>query len=224
MVASRAGALAAFAGAALLLVATIAHPAGADPGDAVEAFAEYARDDLWVWSHAMQFGGVALMGAGFIALICGLRNNLATLARIGVGCTFGLAAALQAVDGVALKVMVDRLAATSTGERSAVFEATYAVRQIEIGLATYLSFVSALTVLSLAGVSLRHLDVPRWFAAVGVVCGLGLAATATAQAAGGFSPTAMALSMPSSIVLLVWVALCGRSLWTGRPVDSQRSP
>ena len=44
-----------------------------------------------------------------------------------------LAAALQAVDGIALKFMVDRWSLASTETRVVVFEAAFAVRQIEIG-------------------------------------------------------------------------------------------
>jgi hypothetical protein len=58
------------------------------------------------------------------------------------------AAALQAVDGVALKVLVDRWAAASGDARALAFEGALAVRQIEIGLASLFSIVFALAVLA----------------------------------------------------------------------------
>lgn len=101
----------AIAGAVLLMLGTALHPLEADPGDAAAAFAEYAGDDLWVISHLGQFLGVALLFIGLVGLSDSLRGQTsAWLARLGV--FFGVAAlataaVLQAVDGVALKVMVD---------------------------------------------------------------------------------------------------------------------
>jgi hypothetical protein len=47
-----------------------------------------------------------------------------------------VAATLQAVDGVALKVTVDRWAAATGEARLLAYEAAHAVRQIEIGFAS----------------------------------------------------------------------------------------
>ena len=64
---ARLGAAAAFVGAVLLIVSTSLHPLDSDPGDAPAAFAEYAADAHYVWSHrgaagegtaALAFGGV----------------------------------------------------------------------------------------------------------------------------------------------------------------------
>jgi hypothetical protein len=60
--------------------------------------------------------------------------------------SISLAAALQAVDGVALKALVDRWVAATGEARVLAFEAAFAVRQVEIGLAAYLSFSLGLTV------------------------------------------------------------------------------
>ncbi len=62
------GAVTAVAGAIILMVGTMLHPLGADPGDPVAAFTEYAADDLWVGSHLSQFLGVALMFVGLVVL------------------------------------------------------------------------------------------------------------------------------------------------------------
>ena len=47
--------------------------------------------------------------------------------------------ALKAVDGVALKVMVDAWAVAPAAQKEAAFYAAFAVRQVEIGLASVLS-------------------------------------------------------------------------------------
>jgi len=109
---ARIGAAAAISGAVLLLVATLLHPMNADPNDPLAAFVEYAADSLWVASHLGPFLGVALLGAALVALAATMEDGRAAAwARIGVvgtGASVATAAALQAVDGIALEKMVDR--------------------------------------------------------------------------------------------------------------------
>jgi hypothetical protein len=58
------GAIAAPVGAVLLLVSTLLHPLGADPADAPAAFAEYASDPHYVWTHLGQLAGFMGLGIG----------------------------------------------------------------------------------------------------------------------------------------------------------------
>src|SRR5829696_8566270 len=82
-----------------------------------------------------------------------------------------IAAALQAVDGVALKVMVDRWAQASGEARARAFEGAVAVRQIEVGVASLLSVAFGLTV-STFGVSMRlGRQFPQWLAWLGLAGG-----------------------------------------------------
>ena len=108
---SRAGALCAIFGSVLLLIGTYLHPMGADPNEAVAAFTEYAADHLWVASHLTQLAGVALMAAALLFLAQQLvtENGIgwARVAAGGVTVNLAVATVLQAVDGVALKIMVD---------------------------------------------------------------------------------------------------------------------
>src|SRR5207244_8932666 len=108
--ASRIGATCAITGSVLLFVGTYLHPMGADPNQAVAAFTEYAADHLWVASHLTQLAGVSLMVAALLLLAQQLRMGSG---RAGAGVAAGgaiarlaLAVALQAVDGMALKLMV----------------------------------------------------------------------------------------------------------------------
>ena len=64
---ARVGAVAAFAGAVLLFVSTLLLPMESDPNDAPAAFAEYAANSLWVWSHLGQFAGIAVLGIALVA-------------------------------------------------------------------------------------------------------------------------------------------------------------
>src|SRR5215472_2422979 len=109
---ARIGAVAAVSGAVTLFVATLLHPMTADPNDAAAAFAEYAAAPSWVASHLGQFVGIVLLGVALVALAATLEEGApsawARVGVVGVAASIAATAALQAVDGVALKVMVDR--------------------------------------------------------------------------------------------------------------------
>jgi hypothetical protein len=83
----------------------------ADPGDALAAFSEYAADTHWVASHLTQFFGVAVMFFGLVAVGDAIHDEPGEwIARLGLAlaaAAMAIAAALQAADGVALKVMVN---------------------------------------------------------------------------------------------------------------------
>ena len=214
---ARIGAVAALVGAPVLLVSTLLHPLGADPNDAPEAFAEYAADSLWVWTHLGQFLGFALLAAALVALASTFeQGRTAAWGRIGLagtGAIIATAAALQAVDGIALKVMVDRWAATAGDTREIAYQTAFAVRQIEIGLASLLSLVSGFTVTVFGVALLVSRRYPGWLGALGLAGGLGTVAGGVAQASTGFSGLAMTLSMLASAVLLGWVLPAGVVMW-----------
>jgi hypothetical protein len=166
-------------------VSTLLHPADTDPNLPRAAFAEYAADSLWVWSHLGQFVGVAVLGVALVMLADTLSSGRARpWARIGLfgtAASVAVAAALQAVDGVALKVMVDRWAAATGEGRALAFEAALAVRQIEIGLASLFSLLIGLTVMVFALAIIRSARYPSWLGPMGLLGGLGLIATGGAQ-------------------------------------------
>jgi xanthine/uracil permease len=103
-------AIAAISGALFLLIGTFLHPMEADPNVPFAAFTEYAADRNWVASHLMQLTGMALMVAALVLLSQrmaeGSAKSVAILGEIGAVVGLALAAALQAVDGIALKAMV----------------------------------------------------------------------------------------------------------------------
>jgi hypothetical protein len=204
-----------------LFVATLLHPMSADPNDPVAAFTEYAADRLWVASHLGQFLGVALLGVALVALGDEAEAGLpAAWARIGIaatGASIAVAAVLQAVDGVALKAAVDRWMQASGEDRLHAFESAFAVRQIEIGLASLLSVLFGLTLI-VFGVSIfLSRRFPKWLAALGLIGGLGTLAAGVVQAYTGFSALAMMVGMPANTFLLVWAVLVGTYLWRLAP-------
>jgi hypothetical protein len=218
---ARVGAVAAVTGAVTLFVATLLHPMSTDPNDSPAAFAEYAADSLWVATHLGQFLGLAMLGVALVALAgtmeSGSPSAWARIGVVGTAASIAMAAALQAVDGVALKVMVNRWMQASAGTKARVFDAAFAVRQVEIGMASLLSILFGLTV-SVFGISmLSGRRFPAWLGWIGLLGGLVTASAGVAQAYTGFSALAMTLSMPAGSVLLVWAIVVGVFLWRLAP-------
>jgi hypothetical protein len=144
----------------------------------------------------------------------------AAWARIGIAgtaATIAAAAALQAVDGVALKVLVDRWAAASGEARETSFETAFAVRQIEIGLAGLLNVVFGLTLAVLSVAILSSTRYPAWLGAGGLLVALAMLMTGAAMASSGFSGTAMSLSMVAAVLFLIWVTLAAVRMWRLAP-------
>lgn len=218
---ARTGGIAAVVGALTLLVATLLHPMSANPNDPSAAFAEYAADSIWIASHLGQFLGILILGAALAALSLTMdAGRPAAWGRIGaLGAAAGVAAtaALQAVDGVALKVMVDRWAAATGDAQVRAFEGAFVVRQIEIGLASMVSLLFGLTILVFGVAMLSSRRFPRWLGWVGIAGGVGNVAAGVAQAHTGFSGLAMSVSMTASSVLLVWAVALGVAMWRLAP-------
>ncbi|HYC23163.1 MAG TPA: hypothetical protein VEI94_10690 [Candidatus Bathyarchaeia archaeon] len=218
---ARIGAVAAIGGALTLFVATLLHPLSADPNDAPAAFAEYAADRLWVATHLGQFAGVAILGVALLglwaAMEAGAPSAWAQIGVVGTAASVAAAAGLQAVDGVALRFMVKRWAAASGETRERAFEAAFAVRQIEIGMASLLGVLLGLSIVAFGIAMLLGRRFPTWLAWLGLVGGLGTVAAGVAQAYLGFSDLAMTLSMTSGCLLLLWACVAGVFLWRLAP-------
>ena len=211
------GSAAAIVGAIFLVAGTILHPSGADPADAAAAFSEYAADRLWIASHLAQFIGVVFMFFGLVALADTLRDETTGwLARLGVHTAVAALAAtaiLQAVDGVALKAMVDVLASAGPDQKQSSHLAALAVRQIEIGTAgsTAILFGAAVVLLAIAVV--MSVKYPNWLGWLGVAGGIGTIAGGILCAFTGFSKIEMNVAMPSNLMLVIWMGLIGTWMW-----------
>jgi hypothetical protein len=214
---ARLGAVATLLGVVLLIVSTLLHPLNSNPSDAPAAFAEYAADSHYVWIHLGQFAGFVGLGTGLVAFAATLEaGRAAAWARVGVAGTvasIAVATALQAVDGVALKATVDRWAGATGEARGLVYEAALAVRQVEIGLASFLSVLFGLTLLAFSLAIFQSIRYPTWLGVIGFLDGWGMLAAGAAQASLGFSGLAMTLSMLATSTLLVWMILAGILMW-----------
>jgi hypothetical protein len=214
---SKRGTASAIAGACLLFVGTYLHPMEADPNDLAAAFSEYAADHLWIASHLVQLAGVASMVVALLLLAEQLESrkgsSVARIAAAGAVASLALAAALQAVDGIALKNMVDTWAAAPALQKEGAFHAAFAVRQIEIGLASMFCLSIGFTATLFGVALLKDGAYPKWFAGLAIVGGLPTAIAGLMIAYTGFSWLAMALNMPAGFVLLCWMLALGWLMW-----------
>jgi hypothetical protein len=214
---SKVGPVAAIAGAFLLLIGTWMHPMDADPNVPIAAFTEYAAAHHWVAGHLMQLFGVLLMSAALILLLRRLFDGPAVqwsvLASAGVVTSLAAAAALQAVDGIALKVMVDSWAAAPASGKPLFLQTAFAVREIEIGLASVTSLLFGLTVSTYGGALWLDGRYPRWITALALAGGVPTAIAGIAIAFTGFSNLAMGLNLPAGIMLLLLMFFVGIYGW-----------
>lgn len=214
---SKVAAIAAISGALFLVAGTYLHPMNADPNMPAAAFAEYATDHKWVATHLIQLSGIALMVAALALLSRRLAGGPAdvegTLGMVGAVASLAVAAALQAVDGVALKAMVDNWAAAQERDKELLFQAVFAVRQIEIGLASITSLLFGFTVSVYGLALLRDSRFPKWLGFLALAGGAPTAIAGIVIAYSGFSELAMAVSMPFSFLLLCWMVALGVHMW-----------
>lgn len=214
---SRIGPIAGIAGAVLLFVGTYLHPMSADPNVPLAAFTEYASSGHWVTIHLMQLFGVLLIAGSLVLLsreiVDGPAAEWATLGAAGAIASLAIASALQAVDGVALKFMVNTWAATPEPGKAAMFDATFGVRQIEVGLASMTSLLLGLTA-AIYGVALLIDDrFPKWLGTVAIAGGVPTAIAGLVMAHTGFSNQAMVIGMPSNSLLILWMIALGVYGW-----------
>ncbi|CRK85205.1 DUF4386 family protein [Neobacillus massiliamazoniensis] len=213
----RFAAITAISGALFLLVGTFLHPMHEDPNMPLAAFTEYAADHNWVFSHLMQLSGVALMVASLVLLsrriVLGPAGAAATLGAVSAVASLAVAAALQAVDGIALKAMVDTWAKAQENAKEALFNSALAVRQIEIGLASIDSLLFGVTVTLYGFVLLKDPHFPKWLGVLALAGGVPTAIAGIVIAYTGFSELDMAINMPANFLLLCWMILLGIYMW-----------
>lgn len=209
--------MSAIAGVILLFVGTYLHPLGADPNDAVAAFTEYAADPVWITSHLLQLVGVIFLVVALLfftqELECAGGKGWARIAAGGAIASLGVAAVLQAVDGVALKHMVDAWVVAQASQKEVTFQAALAVRQIEIGLASMGNLLFGLTAICYGMALVVDGTYPKWMAGLAIVGGVATTIAGGIIAYSGFSGPAMAISMPASSILLIWMLSLGVLIW-----------
>ena len=98
-------------------------------------------------------------------------------------------------------------------EREALFHAAFAVRQIEIGLASVTSLLLGSTVSIYGFALLTDPRFPKWLGLLALAGGVPTAIAGIVIAYTGFSALAMAITVPSSSLLLCWMVAVGVYVW-----------
>lgn len=228
-------------GAVLLALGVVAsiignslHPSREDPMDNPRVFQEYAQSDEWILAHLGQFAGYLLAFAGLIVLsqlLLGERARVAVAAQLGMAAatvSLAVAAVLQAVDGVALKALVDTWSQESGAQQAVAFGAAESVRWIEIGINSLFRLLQG-TTLIVIGLALALSDrFPGWLGWVGIVCGLALFLRGITVAFVGFDlsnpvyfSTGVVTSLPVTLLNL-WMAALAIFMWRHSPRPSSR--
>ena len=140
-------------------------------------------------------------------------KDWSALGLAGAITSLAAASALQAVDGIALKAMVDNWAAAPETEKAALYQAALAVRQIEIGLASISSILTGLSFIAFGAGFVREPRLANWMGGVAILGGILTFISGIVIAYTGFSPLSMLINMPSSILLVVWLSAIGIKAW-----------
>jgi hypothetical protein len=194
----------------LSLFMTPLHPSGEEDNHTV-VFAKYADSGGWVAIHLVQFAGVLLALGGFLVLyrLLELRGEARVLARFAAGATIATApawAALQAVDGVALKQAVDAWADASGAQKAVRFADAETVRWAEWGINSYFRLLLGLTLVLFGAAIVLTGMVPQWLGWVGGIVGVLYIATGIAVGYSGFeNGFGNAAGHATQLLLLIFV-------------------
>jgi hypothetical protein len=203
------------AGQALYIAVTQLH-AGGEANNHHHIFAEYAENGIWTAVHLGQFVGMAAMLGGLVALCfaldvrAGLARGSAALGAAAATVALALYAALQAVDGVALKQTVGAWAAAPEAEKVARFAAAESIRWLEWGMRSYQDFAMGLTLLLFAAALLRTSLVARPIGLLMALTSLAYFAQGWVAGTDGFTPAqsvAIVAAWALSFAWMIWLAV-----------------
>jgi hypothetical protein len=188
----------------------------ADPNLPLAAFAEYASSSSWVAVHLMQLFGAMLMAASFVMLSRKLADGAAS-----AWATLGAASGRESGSGRCsascrwrcAEVHGRQLGIDTKPGKAGFFDAAFAVRQVEVGLASISALFFGLTV-SIYGIALLiDRRFPCWIGAFAIVGGVPTAVGGIAMAYTGFSNLAMDINMPFNSLLILWMIALGIYGW-----------
>jgi hypothetical protein len=197
-------------GQLLYIVITLFHTGG-DANNHPAIFAAYAASGTWTADHLGQFAAMAILLAGLLALFFALDVQDGTARWAGrfgaaaVVAALALYGTLQAVDGVANKLVDVAWANAPDAEKAARFASAEAVRWIEWGLRSYQAFTLGLAVLLFAVAVVRTAWIPRPIGYLMGLAGLTYLAQGWVVGSEGFSPTMSNAIVLAEILDLVWM-------------------
>jgi hypothetical protein len=210
-------------GEVLLSVASSVHPCafGGSACTTEQAnFIVYATSSSWAAIHLVQFVGTAVVIAGLLVLYFALGETSGTprwlgfFAALAAGVALALAGLVYAVDGVALKQVVDAWVSAPASQQAARFAGAEAIRSLEWGARSYQAFTFGLALVLLATTIVWTAKIPRPIGYVLAVIGLAWMATGWLQGAGAFTTTPSPLGVivePTYFLLfpawMIWLLL-----------------
>jgi hypothetical protein len=209
----RVSAIVLFLGELLFGVAGYLHPAHEPANNHPAVFAEYASSTNWTLVHLGQFAGMLVIIAGLLILYralnirSGLVGILAQGAAVSAVVTLSIYGILQAIDGVALKQVVDAWASAPEAEKAARFASAEAIRFLEWGGRSYQDFMLGITFVLFAMVIVLTARIPRLLGLLVGLTGIGYIVQGFVVGAEGFSANN---STPTLFAYFVWIAW---SIW-----------
>ncbi|HEY8595229.1 MAG TPA: hypothetical protein VIL84_08290 [Devosiaceae bacterium] len=207
-------------GQAFYILITQLH-AGGDANDHHAIFEEYAHSGIWSAVHVGQFAGMALILAGLVCLILALDGRARQVGWFGAalaGATLALYAALQAVDGVALKQAVSAWAHASEADQSARFTGAETIRWLEWGMRSYNDYMMGLTLLVFAIAVSRAAWGSFLISALMALSGFAYLAQGWIAGSQGFSPAQSIAIVSAWVLSACWMAGLAIAAWGHRRV------
>jgi hypothetical protein len=202
----------------LLFITLVLHPGGGPTEEAI--FANYAASGAWAAIHLGQFVCMAVLLAGLLVLFFALNVSQGTprwlgfFGAIAAGMTLVLYGVEQAVDGVALKQAVDAWVSAPAAEQATRLASAEAIRWLEIGAASYQSFMFGLALVLYAIVIVWTARVPRPIGYLMGVSGLALIVAGWVSGAfgeEGFTSTSGGVSQAAGytflLALTIWLLI-----------------
>jgi hypothetical protein len=200
------------------VVVTLLHTGG-PANDHKIIFDDYAGSHDWAAVHLGQFLGMALLTAGLLALNSALNlrdGAIAWVARLGAvfsAAALGLYAALQAVDGVALKQAVDAWVSAPAAEKATRFANAETVRWLEWGVRSYQCTALGLAFMLTGLAILITARVPRVHGLLMCLSGAATLAQGWTVGSNGFSNENGTSIVAGYILTLTWARALAAYAW-----------
>jgi hypothetical protein len=195
----------------VLIMEVFLHPSRAHPNDSPAAFREYAASDAFTSIHIGDFIGTLCIVLAFVALYRVLNRQggwagaFATVGVVSAVLVAAIFAVQMAVDGVALKAAVDAWVNAPAAEASSAFRVAEGIRDTEKGLSGFFQLTNGVALLGLGLSIALGRFYPRWLGVVGALAGLGALFGGWMTAHTGFSMAASRFSLPTVVLLAVFV-------------------
>lgn len=215
-------------GLLIFSIVTIGFHPSHDENNHPVIFARYADNDAWVAVHFGQFAGVLIALGGFLVLhrVLEQQGRDIVLLRLAFGVTIATAAvwaALQAVDGTALKEASEAWMSASGPEKAARFGDAELARWTEWGLQSYFRVLLGVTFVLFGIAAWRGGVVASWAGLAGITAGALYAAVGIAVGHTGLDKPGGPVIQLLMLTFIVGV-IAGRTRTRGAVDDPTSTP